>query len=121
LPVVQSAVDEVVELAVALLIVVGEGLPIVAAGLQGLVRGGVGDLGQVQVGPVLPLLLLLVLERALEFVVVDGLEGLAVVEGGVLGELNGLNDPGVDLLVQQLAVVLLQGVIHPLQFRVLFH
>lgn len=74
---------------------------LVASVLQVVVGGAMSDLGQFE-----PILLLV--ERALEFILVDGLEGLAVVERGVLCDFDRLDELGVDLLVEEFTVVLLE-------------
>jgi hypothetical protein len=96
-PLVDAAVDEVVELATALLIEVRK-VRLVAAVVERLVGRAVADLGQAEL--LLALAVLVAVERALEFVVVDRLEGLTVVEGGVLSEFKRLYEFGVDLLVE---------------------
>jgi hypothetical protein len=79
---VDAAVDEVVELAAALFVEVRK-VGLVAAAVEGVVGGAVVDLGQAE----LLLLLFLALEGALQLILVDRLEGLAVVEGGVFSQL----------------------------------
>lgn len=116
MPLVDAAVDEVVELATALFVEVRE-IGLVAAVVEGVMGGAVVDLGEAE----LLLLLFLAVERALQLVLVDRLEGLAVVEGGVFSQLERLYQLGVDLLMKQLTVMLLQRVIHALQLCVLFH
>lgn len=116
MPLVDAAVDEVVELATALFVEVRE-IGLVAAVVEGVMGGAVVDLGEAE----LLLLLFLAVERALQLVLIDRLEGLAVVEGGVFSQLERLYQLGVDLLMKQLTVMLLQRVIHALQLCVLFH
>lgn len=113
---VDAAVDEVVELATALFVEVRE-IGLVGAVVEGVMGGAVVDLGEAE----LLLLLFLAVERALQLVLVDRLEGLAVVEGGVFSQLERLYQLGVDLLMKQLTVMLLQRVIHALQLCILFH
>ena len=84
-----------------------------------LMRGRVADLGQVEPG--VAVFGLLVLQGALQFIMVDRFEGLAVVKRGVACGFQFLDDPRVDLLVEQFAVVLLERVIDALQLRSLPH
>jgi hypothetical protein len=79
---VDAAVDEVVELATALFVEVRK-IGLVGAVVEGVMGGAVADLGQAE----LLLLLFLALEGALQLILVDRLEGLAVVEGGVFSQL----------------------------------
>ena len=70
------------------------------------------DLGKIEPGIVG--LVLLVLQGALKFIVVDRFECLAIVKRRISRGFQLLNDPRIYLLMEQLAMVLLQGVVDTL-------
>ena len=61
---------------------------------------------------------LLDLDSLLKLIMIDGLKCILVIQAWILVDLDGLNDPWINLLSKLLAMMLLIGKIHPID---LFH
>lgn len=75
-------------------------------------RRRVADLGKIEPG--IAVLALLILQGALKFIVINRFESLAIVKRWISCGFQLLNDPRIDLLMEQLAMVLLKGVVDTL-------
>jgi len=62
----------------------------------------------------LELFFLLELDSLLKLIMIDGLKCILVIQAWILVDLDGLNDPWINLLSKLLAMMLLIGIIHPM-------